>query len=362
MPSTGRVAEQRVSTLELFFDLVFVFTLIQLTRPLADDLSPEGALRAALVFVVLFWMYGAYAWATNQVPPEGPLRQLLLVAGMAAFLVCALAIPDAFDGTGVIFGVGYLAAVLVHVALYVQVYGRSVAAFAPFNLASAAAVIVAGTVEPPLSYVLWLTAVAIHTVPAMLVRRSSRFELNAAHFAERHGLLLIIAFGESVTAIGIAVGHADLDAGTVTAAVLTLMLAAAMWSLFFAHDEASAQRMLASASSRERIRAAHFGYFYAFIAMLFGIVVMAAGIKKSLGHFTEQLETEVAITLAAGVALYLLGELGFRLVLRLGHVRFRAVGAAAAIATITLGEYVSGGAQLVTLVALVGAVVVAGER
>lgn len=141
---------QRVSTFEIFFDLVFVFTLTQLTALLAHDLSAEGALRAALIFAVLFWMYGAYVWATNQVPPTHPLRQALLIAGMAAFLVCALAIPEAFHGTGVIFGVGYLLVVLAHAALYVQVYGRAVLAFAPLNILSALIVIGAGFVDRPL--------------------------------------------------------------------------------------------------------------------------------------------------------------------------------------------------------------------
>ncbi|MGI8528368.1 MAG: low temperature requirement protein A [Geodermatophilaceae bacterium] len=226
----GRTEEEvRVSTVELFFDLVFVFTLTQLTALLADDLSAEGALRVGLIFTVLFWMYGAYAWATNQVPPDRFGRQALLVCGMAAFLVCALAIPHAFDRSGVIFGVGYLFVVVVHSVLYAQGYGWAVLRFAPVNALSALLVIWAGLVDGLLAYGLWFAVVLIHTVPPWLVRRSTRFDVRAAHFVERHGLLLIVAFGESVIAIGVAIDPAQLDAGLLAAALLALILAAELW-------------------------------------------------------------------------------------------------------------------------------------
>src|SRR5687768_18520432 len=92
--------ESRVTTLELFFDLVFVFTLTQLTALLARSLSWESLLQSFLIFIVLFWMYGGYVWLTNSIPPVTPGRQILLIAGMAAFLICALAIPDTFNDTG----------------------------------------------------------------------------------------------------------------------------------------------------------------------------------------------------------------------------------------------------------------------
>src|SRR5207249_2821194 len=103
----SEIEESRVTTLELFFDLVFVFTLTQLTALLSRSLSWESLLQSFLIFIVLFWMYGGYVWLTNSVPPVTAGRQLLLIAGMAAFLICALAIPDAFAATGLAFGIGY---------------------------------------------------------------------------------------------------------------------------------------------------------------------------------------------------------------------------------------------------------------
>ena len=115
--------ELRVFTLELFFDLVFVFTITQLTSILGRGLSVEVIGRVVLVFVVVFWMYGGYAWLTNAVPPDRPVRRLLLIGGMGAFFICALAIPKVFDGDGVIFGIGYLIVVVVHAGLYARTYG-----------------------------------------------------------------------------------------------------------------------------------------------------------------------------------------------------------------------------------------------
>src|SRR5215510_99670 len=123
------IDQSRVTSLELFFDLVFVFTLTQLTALLSRSLSWESLLQAFLIFIVLFWMYGGYVWLTNSVPPVTPDRQLLLIAGMAAFLICALAIPNAFAQTGVAFGIGYLIVILVHGFLYVRAVGIKAARF-----------------------------------------------------------------------------------------------------------------------------------------------------------------------------------------------------------------------------------------
>src|SRR5262245_61975023 len=133
--------ELRVSTLELFFDLVFVFTITQLTALIEHDLSWHGVAGAGLIFVVTYWMYAGYAWLTNQVPPTTTPRRLLLVCGMAAFLICALAIPRAFERDARAFAVGYVLVVLVHSGLYAETHGASVWRFVPFNLLGAACLV-----------------------------------------------------------------------------------------------------------------------------------------------------------------------------------------------------------------------------
>src|SRR5687768_6778860 len=156
--------EQRVTTLELFFDLVFVFTLTQLSARLHNSLSWEGLFQSFLIFIILFWMYGGYVWLTNSVTPVTSRRQLVLIAGMAAFLICALAIPNAFDDTGVIFGVGYLIVIIVHGFMYMQAVGWKAGRFVPLNFLSAAFVIAAGFTDGFTQYLLWILAILCHVV------------------------------------------------------------------------------------------------------------------------------------------------------------------------------------------------------
>ena len=348
----GEAEEQRVSSLELFFDLVFVFTLTQLTTLLAGNPSVIGGVRVALIFVVLFWMYGGYAWLTNQVPPTRPARRLLLILGMAAFLMCALAVPRAFDGGGVVFGFGYLLVTLVHLGLYASAYGATIVRWiGPFNLASAVCVILAGVFEGQAAYVLWVAAILIQSVTPFTSRSEDRPRIRSAHFVERHGLLLLIALGESVVAVGIGVGHEPLSFGLFGAVLLGLALAATLWWAYFASDEEGAERALAAAEPVNRqLRLAIAAYFFSYLPMLLGIITLAAGVKESIGQVGHRLDVAPAVTLGAGVALYLAGDVAFRTVLRIGPVAARAVAAVAALLTIVLGVYVAGAVQLVALV------------
>jgi low temperature requirement protein LtrA len=346
--------EQRVTSLELFFDLVFVFTMTQLTGLLVGDLSVATALRVALIFMVLFWMYGGYAWLTNQVPPVLPLRRLLLIGGMGAFLVCALAIPSVFGDGGLAFGIGYLLVVLVHSGLYASVYGRTMAMWVgPFNLAAALCVIAAGVLGGAAAYPLWAAAIAIELVMPYANRSPARPDIRTGHFVERHGLLLLIALGESVVAIGIGVGHEALTPRLFLAVLLGLALAASLWWSYFARDEERAELALEAVPSLgQRLLLAVRAYFFCYVPMLLGIVALAAGVKLSIGHVTERLELGPALTLAGGVALYLAGEVAFRRTLGIRPVAVRAVAALAALATVALGVTTTAAVQLVVLVAI----------
>ncbi len=346
--------EQRVSSLELFFDLVFVFTLTQLTGLLAGDLSAVTAVRVTLIFVVLFWMYGGYAWLTNQVPPVLPVRRVLLILGMAAFLVCALAIPRAFNGGGVAFGLGYLLVVLVHAGLYASVYGRTMAMWVgPFNILAALIVTAAGLLSGPAAYVLWVLAILVQFAMPYVNRSPARPNIRPAHFVERHGLLLIVALGESVVAIGIGIGHESLTLRPFGAVLLGLALAAALWWAYFAGDEERAQQALESvASLNQRLLLAVRAYFFAYVPMLLGIIALAAGVKLSIGEVTHRLDPAPALTLAAGVTLFLAGDVAFRRALRIRPVAYRAGAAAVALATAALGIYAAAAVQMVALIAV----------
>jgi low temperature requirement protein LtrA len=348
--------EERVTTLELFFDLVFVFTLTQLTALLSKSLSWERLLQSFLIFIILFWMYGGYVWLTNSVPPVTPGRQLLLIAGMAAFLICALAIPNAFNNAGLAFGIGYFIVILVHGSMYVRAVGWKAARFVPMNFLSAFMVIAAGFVDGSAQYLLWIGAIAVHVITSFL-GTGLRFELRVSHFAERHGLLLLVALGESIIAIG--AGGAELDLPFILAALLGLILLAALWWTYFARDDEVGRDTMLARPNPEQLRQALGAYFYAFVPMLFGIILLATGIHSSFEHLTTRLDAAHAFVFGGGVGLYLLGTVIFRRASGIPKITYRFVAALLAILTGFIGSNLSAGLQFGGLILIVIVLVLA---
>jgi low temperature requirement protein LtrA len=358
----------RVTPVEAFFDVVFVFTLTQLTRTLERDLSLAGAGRVLLLFGVLWWMYGGYAWLTNHVPPRRASQKLLLFAGMAGFLVAAVGIPHAFDRTGIVFGLGYLVVICIHLLLFTQADVLSgVLRLAPFNLTSALLVLVAGFFDAPGVYVLWVAAFVLMAVTPYITPRKSwvgvaaAFHVAPEHFVERHGLLVIIALGESVVAIGMGVDVDHLSAGTVGTIVLALALPAAFWWTYFT-DAAAAEHALADADTGKRSLLAIRAYFFAHIPLLLGIVSAAAGIHAAIAHPGDPAKPAAAIALSGGVALFLLGVAEVRRTLNIGSATSRLVAAIAVLVTIPIATTVNAGVHLATVVAVVTAMLLIDAR
>ena len=344
---------ERVSTLELFFDLVFVFTITQLTAVLSDDPTPRGLLRVVLMLGVIYYMYGGYAWLTNAVAADRAARRLLLLGGMAGFLVLALAIPRAFSEGDAAFGVAYLVVVSIHAGLYSRTSEasttRAVIRLAPFNLASAVLVLAAVLVEGPAAYALWAAAFALEWFTPRL-SGTGGFRIAPAHFVERHGLVVIVALGESVVAIGIGAAGLPVDLALAGVAVLGLLLAACLWWAYFGGDDSRAERALAAVGDDRRGWVAIQAFGYCHLGMLGGIIALAAGLKDVVGHAFDPLDLAHALLLSGGTALFLVADACFRRTLRLGPSAFRAVAATLALATIPLGLAVSALAQLTALV------------
>jgi low temperature requirement protein LtrA len=356
----------RVTTLELFFDLVFVFTITQLTTVLVTDPTPRGVLQVVLMLGVIWWMYGGYAWLTNAVAPHGTGRRLLLLGGMAGFLILALAIPRAFVGGGAAFGLAYLVVVGVHAVLFTRTSSesavRAILRTAPFNIVSAVLILAAGLVGGPLEYGLWALAFALEWVTPSLAKTEG-FEIGAAHFVERHGLVVLVAIGESVVAIGIGAADLPIDAALVAVAVLGLLLNACLWWTYFGgDDDVRAEHALAHApAARQPTLALHaFGYWH--LPLLFGIITIAAGLKKATGLLSGPLQVADALELAAGVAIFLVANAFFCRSLGISHGPWKALVAALALLTIPLGVGVSAMAQLAGLVALLVAALTAEHR
>jgi low temperature requirement protein LtrA len=354
-----------VSTVELFFDLVFVFTITQLTSLLVAQPTWVGVARVALVFGNVWWMYGGYAWLTNAVPPREPVLRLLILVGMAGFLVVALSIPEAFGDSGVAFGLGYLVVTLVHTGMFLRSSQesavRAMARLGPFNGITAMLLLAAGFTGGAVRWALWAATFVLHWASPVFTAVGG-FGLRSAHFVERHGLIVLIALGESIVAVGIGVAGRHLDAGLVLIAVLGLALAATLWWLYFDGEDERAERAMRAATGDRGSWLGLFAFGYAFLPLLGGIIVLAAGVKGATAHHGEHATAASAWFLAAGVAVYVAGLALFRRVLACGPVRVRLAIAALALPTAFLGLTVSPEVQMAALAAIVAAGVIAESR
>ena len=352
---------KRVTTLELFFDLVFVFTITELTTVLYESPTWRGLAQVVLMLGVIWWMYGGYAWMTNAVSAHTAQRRLLLLGGMVGYFVLALAIPHAFSSSGLAFGLAYLGIVSVHSTLFTrassQSAARAILTLAPFNLASALVIVGGGVLGGAAQYVLWTVAFLFEwATPKIRRAREGGFEIAAAHFVERHGLVVLIAIGESIVAIGFGASHLAVDGALVVVAALGLALSAGLWWLYFGSgDDERAERSLAAMPLPRRSRAALHGYGYWHLPMLLGIVAIAAAERAAIAHPFSELSWARAALLGGGVAAFLVGDALFCRALEIGRGDRRALAAALALATIPLGAAIWAAVQIGALVVLLAA-------
>jgi low temperature requirement protein LtrA len=276
--------EQRVTPLELFFDLVFVFGFTQVTTVLSDDPTWTGLAHGLLILTALWWPWAAYAWLTNTVNADEAAVWGPLVVAMGSMFIAALAVPDAFGRHGVIFGFAFLVVVAMHLTLY-ALSARddpdllaAILRIAPTAVAGAALIIAAGFVSTGLKPWFWLVALAVGFLGPLVVDLSG-WRVQPAHFVERHGLIVIIAIGESLVAIGVGARATSLDAGVIVAAVLGLLVAASLWLAYFDFFPIRAQQQLAELRGAQRAALARDAYTYLHLPMVAGIVLFALGLK-----------------------------------------------------------------------------------
>ena len=308
-------AEKRVAPLELFFDLVFVFALTQATLLMSDNPTWEGLGQGALVLAALWWAWGAYAWLTNYIAADEGIERLLMFAAMGAFLITALAVPEAFGDDALLFAIAYAAARWLHIFIFAEANddvdtGQAIVRLArtalPAPLMLIAAALLGGTAQA----VIWILALAIdYAGPFVFGVRG--FQVSAGHFAERFGLVVIIALGESIVAIGAGL-EGEVDAGVVAAGALGLIVACALWWAYFDWVALDAESRLSKARGDHRATIARDAYSYLHLPMIAGIVLIALGVKKTIGDVDEPLKTAPAVALFGGVALYYAGHIGFR--------------------------------------------------
>ena len=230
--------EHQVTPLELFFDLTFVFALTQVTILLADDPTWHGIFRGMLALAALWWAWCVYAWFTSAMDvDEGGIR-LLMLAAIGAMFIAALAVPGAFGDDAVLFGVAYFLVRLLHLLLSTIVVRddpdrrSALLRFAPTALLGASLLVVAGFLDGNDRIAVWIVALAIDYLGPAVIGVGSGWRVAPEHFAERYALIVLIALGESLIAIGLGAGF-ELDAGVIAAATLGIAVVSALWWLYF---------------------------------------------------------------------------------------------------------------------------------
>ena len=310
-------AEERVLPLELFFDLIFVFAITQVTGLVVEDPTWAGLAEGLVVLGVLWWAWAAYAWLTNTINPEEGAVRLGMFGAMGAMLIASLAVPDVFGDDAFLFACAYAVVRISHLALY-AIAGRGdrdlLAAIARLGVGTAIGVgllFVAAGLDGRLQVTVWAVALVLDLLGAY-VGGGKGWRLAAGHFAERHALIVIIALGESIVALGLGASH-QLDAGVIAAALLGLAIAAAMWWAYFDVVAIVAERKLRETTGNAQLAMARDSYSYLHLPMVAGIILFAVGVKKTLGDVGEPLKLVPAVALCGGVALYLVAHILFRL-------------------------------------------------
>ncbi len=308
---------ERVTPLELFFDLVFVLALTQCTALMSADATWSGLAKGLLVLGVLWWAWVGYAWLTSVIDPEEGAARIVIFVAMAAMLIVSLCVPDAFGNLALTLALAYGVFRVAHIALFMlaspddDALRHSVLGLAVSTAIAVSLLVAASMFDGVAQGALWALALFLDMGGPYLFG-SEGWRLVPHHFAERHGLIIIIALGESIVAIGVGAAGA-LDFGIGTVAVLGVALAAAMWWIYFDIVALVSARRLADAEpGRTQNELARDSYSYIHLALVAGIVLVALGLKKSIGHADEHLDAEIAFALLGGLSIYLLGLVGFR--------------------------------------------------
>jgi len=322
-----------VTRLELFFDLVFVFALTQVTALMADQPSGEGVLRGMLILSVLWWCWVGYAWLGNVVRADEGVIRLAMFGAMAAMFVLALSIPESFDDLPgglpgpVVFAAGYFVVRVAHLLLFLAIsrndpaLRRQVLRFAPSVILGTSFLLIASQLDGPAQTAMWATALVADYLGTRLAGASGWRVNSAEHFAERHGLIIIVALGESIVSIGIGVTELPISWPIVFASALGLALSAGLWWAYFDVAALDSEHALAAAEGEKRARLARDGYSYLHLPMIAGIILLSLGLKKVLGYvggddghsWVDPLYGVPLIALYGGVALFLLAHICFRL-------------------------------------------------
>lgn len=312
--------EQQVTPLELFFDLVFVFAITQLSHRLLDHLTLGGVLETLFLLLVVWWAWIYTTWVANWLDPDTSSVRLLLISVMLMSLVMSAAIPEAFGERGLMFAVAYVA-IQVGRSAYVAVVldhssslGRNFQRILAWFLIPAALWIAGGLLEDEARYALWLIALALEyagpvtgfCTPGLGRSTTTEWTVEGGHLAERCQLFIIIALGESILITGATFGDLDATAATIAAFVVAFLGSAALWWIYFSHSAAYASETISHSEDPGRMARSAYTYFH--LPMVAGIIAIATADELAVAHPTDTgTFASVALTLG-GTALFLAGH------------------------------------------------------
>ena len=310
--------DRSVGTLELFFDLVFVYAMSQVTILMLADVSWAGFGHGLLALAAVWWAWVCYAWLTNASGDAGPGHRLLIFLAMAAMLVAAVALPQAFGSRALVFGLAFLAVRLIHVAmLALEVrseadVGAAALRLVPTLLTGPALLVVAAFVDTPGRELLWIAAAVIDFSGPVLVGTAG-WGVAPAYFVERHGQIIIIALGEAIVQVGAGAEASLGRLGVVAAVLLAVLIAAGLWWSYFGYLRGGAERRLRGTENRERrARLARDSYSYLHLPLVAGVVFFALGVHEAVAGAGEPLPPLPALALAGGVAVFFVGDVAYR--------------------------------------------------
>ena len=313
-------ASTRVTTFELFFDLVYVFAFTQVSRLMADTHSAFGVLQALIVLAPMLWTWGAFVWLSNQAPADEALMRIGMSAAMIAVFIAALTIPEAYEDLPggwygpLVFVIAYTVVRVIHASLYVMAAGEDTALRRQVLVTQAVAMVPAAmamfvgvALGPTWQTWIWLAAWIYDAALTYASSREGDWRIHSvAHWAERYGLVVILALGESIIAVGVGVAREPIDGAIAVGTALALLLSILLWWAYFGRLADAGERALERRADAARVRLAINGYTYVHLVIVAGVVLAALGVEEAMAHIaaSEPLGWFAASVLTAGLAAY----------------------------------------------------------
>jgi low temperature requirement protein LtrA len=301
---------RNASTLELFFDLVYVFAITQVVSFIHEDPTVTGFAKGAFLLALLWWTWSIYTWTTNWTGTEGVPIRLFLLAAMGATLLMALEVPDAFGEASVWFGLTYFAVRMLAAGFYWvaskdhPTQRAAFITFFPLSFVAAFLILVGGFLDAPWLGILWVAGAGLDVFSAINAGKGT-FAIDTEHFAERFGLFVIIALGESIVGIGLAAAHVPRDLIHVVGLGMMFVVAAGLWWSYFDKAAPLVETVFAQRTGQQRSRFARDAYSILHYPLIVGIVFFAVAAEEVVAHPRAPLSMTVAIAMALGIAMVL---------------------------------------------------------